>query len=59
MDLPRKIGIAIVMIVPAFVGAGALWAVFHNWIAVILWLLVITGLTGAIIAGKFSKPSAS
>jgi hypothetical protein len=59
MDLPRKIGIAIVMIVPGFVGAGALWAVFYNWIAVILWLLVITGLTGAIIVGKFSKPMAS
>ncbi|RPI74797.1 MAG: hypothetical protein EHM45_17205 [Desulfobacteraceae bacterium] len=59
MDLPRKIGIAIVMIVPAFVGAGALWALFHNWIAVIPWLLVISGLTGAIITGKFSKPSAS
>lgn len=59
MDLPRKIGIAIVMIVPAFVGAGALWALFHSWIAVIPWLLVISGLTGIIISGKFTKPSAS
>jgi hypothetical protein len=59
MDLPRKIGIAIVMIVPAFVGAGALWAVFHNWIAVIIWLLLMAGLSGAIINGKFSKPQLS
>lgn len=59
MDLPRKIGIAIVMIVPAFVGAGAIWAVFPNWIAVMIWLLLMIGLTGAMVTGKFSKPTAS
>lgn len=55
MDLPRKIGIAVVMIVPSFVGSGALWALFHSWIAVIVWLLLMAGLTGAVITGRFSK----
>jgi hypothetical protein len=56
MDLPRKIGISIVMIVPSFVGAGAVWALFHNRVAVIIWLLLMAGLTGAIVSEKFSKP---
>ena len=35
MDLARKIGIGIVMIVPAFVFGGVLWALVESWLAVL------------------------
>jgi FtsH-binding integral membrane protein len=41
MDLPRKIGIAIVMIIPAFVGAGALWHLLSSWFPILLWIGLI------------------
>jgi FtsH-binding integral membrane protein len=41
MDVSRKIGIGIVMIVPAFVGGGALWSLFESWIAVLIWLALL------------------
>lgn len=37
MDLPRKLGVGIVMIVPAFVLGGALWSLTKSWVAV--WIL--------------------
>ncbi|MBN2124400.1 MAG: hypothetical protein JW821_08930 [Deltaproteobacteria bacterium] len=55
MDIPRKIGTAIVMIVPSFVGGGALWALFHCWAVVVIWILIMMGLTGSIVTGKLSK----
>ena len=55
MDLSRKLGIGIVMIIPAFVGGGAVWSIFNSWLAVIVWI-VITGLSyGAILSGKLSR----
>ena len=44
MDIARKIGIGIVMIVPTFVGSGALWDVFHSWFAVIVWVILMAAL---------------
>ena len=35
MDLARKLGIGIVMIVPAFVFGGVLWALVESWLAVL------------------------
>jgi hypothetical protein len=35
MDLARKLGIGIVMIVPAFVFGGVLWALVNSWLAVL------------------------
>ena len=35
MDLARKLGIGIVMIVPAFVFGGVLWALVKSWLAVL------------------------
>ena len=56
MEIPRKIGIGILMIVPAFVGAGALWDIFHgSWLAVIVWIILMALLSGALIAEKFSS----
>ena len=48
MDVFRKIGIGIVLIVPAFVGAGAVWGILHNWGAVFLWVVIMAGVCGAI-----------
>ena len=54
MDLPRKIGIGIVMLVPAFVGSGALWAIFHSFIPVIIWIVLMGFVASGIITGKIA-----
>ncbi|MFZ0450253.1 MAG: hypothetical protein WAL98_13525 [Desulfatiglandaceae bacterium] len=41
MDLPRKLGVGIVMLVPAFVLGGALWALIESWIAVLILEILI------------------
>ena len=58
MDFFRKIGIGIVMIVPTFVGCGALWDIFCGWgavAAVIIWIIIMGALYGSIISGKLLK----
>jgi hypothetical protein len=39
MDLPRKLGIGIVTLVPAFVLGGLLWGLTKSWIAA--WILEV------------------
>ncbi len=56
MDTSRKIGIGIVLIVPAFVGSGALWSLFESWIAVLVWLAVLTAVYGWVFTGKSERP---
>ncbi|MDZ7698437.1 MAG: hypothetical protein U5R49_16435 [Deltaproteobacteria bacterium] len=41
MDLFRKIGIGIVLIIPAFVLGGLIWDMFGSWLAVIGMEIVI------------------
>jgi len=53
MDIYRIIGIGIVLIIPAFVGAGALWDVFHRWEPVFVWVVLIYGILGAVVLWKF------
>jgi hypothetical protein len=56
MEVPRKIGIGILMIVPAFVGAGALWDLFHgSWLPVFGWIILMALCTGVIVSDKFSR----
>jgi len=52
MDLSRKIGIAVVMVVPTFVGSGAVWGIFSSWFAVIIWILIMAFVYGGILSGK-------
>ena len=52
MDIARKIGICVVMIIPTFVGAGALWDIFHNWPAIFIWIAVMACVAGGIFTGK-------
>jgi hypothetical protein len=55
MDLPRKLGIGIVMLVPTFVGGGALYAIFHSLIPAFIWVIVMGFVYGAIIGGKLNR----
>lgn len=52
MDTVRKLAILIVMIVPTFVGAGAVWDIFESWIAVLIWLVIMGVVAGNIVTGK-------
>ncbi len=54
MDLSRKIGIGIVMIIPAFVTGGLLWSIIPSWIAVAVWEIIMVIICGGIVKGKFS-----
>ena len=55
MDFARKLGIGIVMIIPTCVGGGAVWDIFGNWLAVVLWLVLMALLSGAIISGRMLR----
>ena len=55
MDNPRKIGIGIVMIVPTFVGAGAIYdGSSADWAGVIVWVAAMAVFYGSLISGKLS-----
>ncbi|RJR18923.1 MAG: hypothetical protein C4582_10935 [Desulfobacteraceae bacterium] len=53
MDLFRKIGIGIVMIVPGFVFGGLLWSFSHSWLAILGLEIAMVILLWAILSGKF------
>jgi hypothetical protein len=55
MDVPRMFGKAIVMIIPGFVGAGAIWDVFHNWTAIGIWAIATVIFTCTIVLKKEFK----
>jgi len=40
-EIARKVAIAIVMIVPAFVISGLFWAIVESWALVILWQIAM------------------
>ncbi len=52
MDTVRKLAILIAMIIPTFVGAGAVWDIFGSWIAVIIWVVIMAVVSGNIITGR-------
>ncbi len=41
MEIARKIGIGIVMIIPGFVFGAAIWVWFGSWIAVLILEIII------------------
>jgi hypothetical protein len=59
MDLFRKIGVGIVMIVPAFVFGGLIYDLLQSWWAVLVLELIMIGLYGTIISGKLFPVKAS
>ncbi len=60
MDMSRKIGIGIVMIIPAFVTGGLLWSIIPSWIAVAIWEIIMVLIYTRIIGRKppFAKKPA-
>lgn len=52
MDTVRKLAILIAMIIPTFVGAGAVWDIFGSWIAVIIWVVIMAVVARNIITGR-------
>ena len=56
MEMSRNIGIGIVMVVPAFVGSGAIWQLFGSWIGVLIWLIIMGFVYGKILS-KMNSPA--
>ncbi len=54
MDNVRKLGIGVVLVVPAFVGGGAVWEIFNNWWVVLVWVVIMAFLYGGFFSGKLS-----
>jgi hypothetical protein len=52
MDIPRMFGKIIVMIIPTFVGAGAVWQVSHSWMAIGIWTIVMVIFTCSTVIRK-------
>ena len=48
MDMSRKLGIGVVMMVPGFVGSGLAWHLTSSWMLVFVWIAVVIGLYGFI-----------
>lgn len=55
MDLFRKIGIGIVMIVPTFVFGGLIFHLLHSWLAVLVWMIIMVFASRAIMTGKLTS----
>ena len=57
----RDIGIGITMIIPSFVGSGAVWHLTHSWGPVIswglvtLWIIAMICVYGGILKKKYSS----
>ncbi|MBN1906683.1 MAG: hypothetical protein JW927_16490 [Deltaproteobacteria bacterium] len=51
----RDIGIGIVMIIPSFVGSGAVWHLSHNWLLVAIWIIAMVFVYGLILKKKYSS----
>ena len=57
MGIIKAIATAIVMMVPAFVGAAMCWAIVPSWFTVLCWLAFMAWLYKKIIAGELRSDS--
>jgi len=57
MDIVRKIGTAIVFIIPTFVFSGLIWSWFHSWLCVFGMMIIVAIIYFMIITGKFAGTS--
>ena len=46
MDVPRKLGILVFCGVPAIIGGGIIYAIFHSYIPVAIYLVMLFLLSG-------------
>jgi hypothetical protein len=51
----RDAGIGIVMIIPSFVGSGAVWHLTKSWLLVIIWVIAMIFVYGLILKKKYSS----
>lgn len=51
----RDIGIGIVMMVPSFVGSGAVWHFTHSWWLVLFWIIAMACVYSGILKRKYSS----
>ncbi|NLD37240.1 MAG: hypothetical protein GX654_10265 [Desulfatiglans sp.] len=51
----RDIGIGIVMIIPSFVGSGAVWHLTKSWLLVSIWVIAMVFVYGLILKKKYSS----
>ena len=47
MDVPRKLGILVFCGVPAIIGGGIIYAIFHSYIPVAIYLVMLLFAVGA------------
>jgi hypothetical protein len=52
MDGARKLGTGIILIIPTFVVAGAVWDIFHSWVAVGVWVVIMAIISAATVFRK-------
>lgn len=50
MDLSRRLGILIFFAVPAIVGGGILFGIFHNYIPVFIYEILLVALAGGLVS---------
>jgi hypothetical protein len=50
MDISRKIGILVFTAVPAIVGGGILFGIFHSYIPVAVYEVMLIGLAGGLVS---------
>ncbi|MGD9162289.1 MAG: hypothetical protein PVG39_28020 [Desulfobacteraceae bacterium] len=57
----RDIGIGITMMIPSFVGSGAVWHLTHScdslirWLLVLFWIIAMVCVYGGILKKKYSS----
>lgn len=55
MEFGQKVGATILMGIPCIIGSVGTHHYTHSWLAVIVWLALMGGLTWAIVTEKFSR----
>jgi hypothetical protein len=51
----RDMGIGIVMIIPTFIGSGAVWEISESWTAVIVWVIITACAYGGILFARHKR----
>ena len=50
MDVSRKLGILVFCGVPVIIGGGIIYAIFHSYIPVAIYLIMLLGAAGAFVS---------
>lgn len=48
MDMSRRLGILIFFMVPAIVGGGIIYGIFHNYMAVLIYEVLLVAFAGGL-----------